>query len=91
LPRRRGRCAGFCSDRQGFRLVAGFALGTLFVICFVTGLMAGMLGMQNHQAERNVGYMIGFYGGFPLLLISLGLSIWLTVIGKLPGTGKYRR
>ena len=62
---------------------------TFFLLCFLAGMVAGVLHPDNAQASgRAAGQMIGVYFGLPLLLLSLGLSIWLTIIGKLPGTRK---
>jgi len=52
---------------------------------FLAGAVAGVLNPKNaHDIGRKVGE--SFSGLF--FLISLGLSIWLTVAGKLPGTKK---
>ena len=52
---------------------------------FLAGVLAGMLIPKNAE---EVGGKIGESLSGPFLLIALGLSIWLTVAGKLPGTKK---
>jgi len=60
-----------------------------FIICFLAGMIAGILHPDTaHEAGREAGRVIGALVGLPLLVVSLGLSIWLTSIGKLPGTRK---
>jgi hypothetical protein len=66
-----------------------FWLVPFFLICFVAGMIAGALHPDNaRQAGEAIGRIIGVTLGIPLFFVALGLSIWLTVIGKLPGTRK---
>jgi GYF domain 2 len=65
------------------------ALVVFFVACFMSGLMAGMMNPGNgHEAGRAAGQFVGKYFGLPIFLFGLALSVWLTTIGKLPGTRK---
>ncbi len=60
-----------------------------FIVCFFAGMVAGALHPDNaREAGREAGRVIGEVLGLPLFFISMGLSIWLTTIGKLPGTKK---
>ena len=52
---------------------------------FLAGALAGFLNPKNAQ---EAGGKVGESLSGPFLLIALGLSIWLTVAGKLPGTKK---
>ncbi len=64
-------------------------IGTFFVVAFIGGFIAGLTHPSNaREAGRQVGEIIGLWFGLPILFGSLALSIWLTIIGKLPGTGK---
>ena len=66
-------------------------LGTLvfFCACFLAGFIAGMLDPTHaHDAGRSAGAWIGAHFGLPIYGLALALSIWLTIVGKLPGTGK---
>ena len=66
-----------------------FLIVPFFLVCFFAGLIAGILHPDNaRDAGREAGRVIGGMLGLPLLVLSLGLSIWLTIIGKLPGTRK---
>ena len=52
---------------------------------FLAGALAGILNPKNaHEAGGKLGELLSG----PFLLVGLGLSIWLTVAGKLPGTKK---
>jgi hypothetical protein len=58
-----------------------FFFGGLFVL----GAMAGM----THPSDPNgAGQEIGQVMALPLFFISTGVAIWLTIVGKLPGTRK---
>jgi len=57
-----------------------FWVGSLFLATFLAGML--------NPKDPDIGRKIGASLGAPLLLIGLGLSIWLTVAGKLPGTKK---
>jgi hypothetical protein len=60
-----------------------------FVACIFAGMVAGMMDPPHaHEAGRAAGAWVGNFLGLPIFGVSLVLSIWLTVIGKLPGTGK---
>jgi len=64
-----------------------------FVPLILLGMVAGMAAGGMHpddaaNAGRHAGQLIGSILGLPILVIALGLSIWLTIIGKLPGTRK---
>jgi cbb3-type cytochrome oxidase subunit 1 len=66
------------------------AIVTFFGACFMAGLVAGMMHPgYGREAGRAAGQFVGTWFGLPIFLVALGLSIWLTVIGKLPGTRKY--
>jgi hypothetical protein len=51
---------------------------------FLAGFFAGIFNPKDADVGRKVGESLSA----PVLLIALGLSIWLTVAGKLPGTKK---
>jgi len=60
-----------------------------FVTCFLIGLIGGIFFASQNAADAGAaGHTLGQYIGLPVLFVSLGLSIWLTIIGKLPGTRK---
>jgi len=52
---------------------------------FLAGAIAGVF---NPKHAEDLGRKVGETFSAPFLLIALGLSIWLTVAGKLPGTKK---
>ena len=52
---------------------------------FLAGALAGTL---NPKHAEDLGRKVGESLSGPFLLIALGLSIWLTIAGKLPGTKK---
>jgi hypothetical protein len=65
----------------------------MFIGFILVGVLAGFMAGLSHpengaEAGREAGREAGQIFGLPILLGSLALSIWLTVIGKLPGTRK---
>lgn len=60
-----------------------------FILAFFAGFIAGVMNPSNaREAGREAGQWIGIFFGLPVFFGTLGLSIWLTIIGKLPGTRK---
>ncbi len=51
-------------------------------------LISIFIAITNPHDPSEAGKMLGRYVGAPLMLGALALSIWLTAIGKLPGTRK---
>ncbi len=68
-----------------------FAWWFVFLVCFFVAatFFAGVLvDFMNVRDPEEAGVVVGEIAGVPILLGSLGLAVWLTVIGKLPGTRK---
>ncbi|MCE0498829.1 MAG: DUF4339 domain-containing protein [Methylacidiphilales bacterium] len=61
---------------------------SFIVACFLAGMVVGIMHPGDLQAGLEARRTIPSLLGLPLLFVTLGLSIWLTVIGKLPGTRK---
>ena len=63
----------------------------VFVFCFfaAASFFAGVVvTFMDVKDPRTAGEVIGRIATLPIILGSLGLAVWLTVIGKLPGTRK---
>jgi len=59
---------------------------SLFIVgSFFAGVVVGYLHPSDPEAA---GRMVGEIAALPIMVGSLGFSIWLTAIGKLPGTQK---
>ena len=58
-----------------------FWIGSLMVVGFIAGA-------TNPQDAERAGAAAGEAFGAILFFISIGLSVWLTIAGKLPGTKK---
>jgi hypothetical protein len=61
-----------------------FWLVALLTTAVIFGFAAKAMG---HSVER-AGEVVGGALGIPFFLVFTGVSIWLTAIGKLPGTKK---
>jgi hypothetical protein len=58
-------------------------------ICALAGAVAGEIHRDDpYEAGRKAGAMIGAIVILPIFFGAIGLSVWLTIIGKLPGTRK---
>jgi hypothetical protein len=73
---------------MGFVWWAVFLIVPFFILCFVAGMVSGIMHPGDREAGGAAGRIIGETLGLPLFFISFVLSVWLTTIGKLPGTRK---
>ena len=69
----------------------GLAIFSFIALVIIATCLAPLVYPNDtpHDAGYKLGHTLGFFF-FPFLLVEMGLVIWLTIIGKLPGTG-YKR